>query len=90
MIVDYDEVDAADIDRELIADRLQKDALSAQGRLFVSLADKFHGLESHCVATFLKYHNKPVTCAVFSPDSKFIYSTCKDGKIQQCKSALEL
>lgn len=79
------EVDDAEKDEEegaqtdAIAHRLQRDALEDAGRLEKFIADT---IEPDCenIKTLLG-HRLSITCTVVSADSKFIFSSSKDGAI---------
>ncbi|KAJ3299255.1 pre-rRNA processing protein [Borealophlyctis nickersoniae] len=88
------EVDAEQMDRDLIAERLRDDALEVAGKLFRPIADKYTNLTvtPSQIRTFKsgkKLHNLSVTClAVASPSGGasgrkpiYIYSASKDAAI---------
>ncbi|WWD21731.1 hypothetical protein CI109_106218 [Kwoniella shandongensis] len=67
--------DAAEIDRELIASRLQKDVAEAHGRIHLLIADHVKSTTSH----FLTTPSHLPTASTFTP--KFIFTATKRGSI---------
>ncbi|KAI3658556.1 hypothetical protein MP638_002800 [Amoeboaphelidium occidentale] len=75
-----DDIDAEQIDKELIASRIKREILEEEGKLNREIADSFRSWQPVDVKCF-KGHDKTVTCAVMTPNEKFIYSASKDGTI---------
>ncbi|CAE6415734.1 unnamed protein product, partial [Rhizoctonia solani] len=74
-----DEIDAAEIDKELLASRLKQDTLQHSGKISLFLADK---LETSSPATrYTRRQRLPVTAAVASDDGSVLYTGSKDGSI---------
>ncbi|KAJ3089815.1 pre-rRNA processing protein [Quaeritorhiza haematococci] len=79
-VVDDTEVDAAAIDRDLIAERLQHDALEAAGKLFTKIAEKYADLtvDASHIRTFKcskkKGHQLAVTTVGFAAPSPRLFS----------------
>ncbi|KAL8276387.1 hypothetical protein RQP46_011232 [Phenoliferia psychrophenolica] len=75
--------DAADLDRDLIAERLQQDVLEHTGKLHLNIADSLilpiPPTSIH--STPSKGHRGPVTSAVASEDGSWLYTSSKDGSI---------
>ncbi|KAJ2087625.1 pre-rRNA processing protein [Coemansia sp. RSA 1813] len=89
-----DEYDAAQIDRDLIADRLMTDAQERLGRwnrrIASSLARPIEQLTASAAAegtpstryrVLRNGHRLPVTCVAVTPDGRFVYSGSKDGSL---------
>ncbi|KAL0139238.1 WD40-repeat-containing domain protein [Mucor lusitanicus] len=74
--------DAADLDRDLIAERLKKDDDESEGRLHLRIADnfKFDDIESLKINT-CRGHQRPVTAVVLAENGSIIYSASKEGSI---------
>ncbi|GAB5587293.1 pre-rRNA processing protein [Umbelopsis nana] len=74
--------DAADIDRDLIAERLKQDAFETTGKLHRRIADKFD-LTAIDVSTIrqCRGHQLAVTGVAMTENGKFLYTASKDGSI---------
>lgn len=78
----FGEIDAEEIDREIIASRLQRDTLVSRGRAFENIA------ESYKERAFTKFHcNTPegrvATGCAFSPVDKIVYLITKGNCVYQ-------
>ncbi|OMH79007.1 U3 small nucleolar RNA-interacting protein 2 [Zancudomyces culisetae] len=74
--------DAADIDRDIIAERLQDDLEKTQGRIYKRIADSFKYTINKDSALVLKNgHHLAVTCTTITEDGKYVFSGSKDGSI---------
>ncbi|KAJ2557293.1 pre-rRNA processing protein [Coemansia sp. RSA 1933] len=89
-----DEYDAAQIDRDLIADRLMTDAQERSGRwsrrIAGSLAQPIDlattsGLSGYRVLR--DGHRLAVTCVAVTPDGRYVYSGSKDGALTKWERA---
>ncbi|PVV01919.1 hypothetical protein BB560_003643 [Smittium megazygosporum] len=79
---EIDGVDAVEIDRDLVASRLQQDVEENSGRIYLRIADKFTKEYTDLpTATFSNGHHLPVTSVAVSPNGKYIFSCSKDGSI---------
>ncbi|OBZ90276.1 U3 small nucleolar RNA-interacting protein 2 [Choanephora cucurbitarum] len=76
---DGDGFDAADLDRDLIAERLKKDDDESEGRLHLRIADtfKWDSLDLHTN----RGHQLPVTAVALAENGSVYYSASKDGSI---------
>ncbi|KAF8717373.1 WD40 repeat-like protein, partial [Rhizoctonia solani] len=74
-----DEIDAAEIDREILASRLKQDTLQHSGKISVFLASKLQ--TSSPVSRYTRRQRLPVTAAVASEDGSILYTGSKDGSI---------
>ncbi|KAL5639837.1 hypothetical protein ACGC1H_006421 [Rhizoctonia solani] len=74
-----DEIDAAEIDKELLASRLKQDTLQHSGKLSLFLAGKLE--TSSPVIRYTRRQRLPVTAAVASDDGSILYTGSKDGSI---------
>ncbi|GAA5975712.1 hypothetical protein JCM11641_005845 [Rhodosporidiobolus odoratus] len=75
--------DAADLDRDIIADRLQQDVLEHTGKLHHNVASTLQ-LPIPTTSIFrtpAKGHRGAVTSAVASHDGRWLYTASKDGAI---------
>ena len=78
----FGEIDAEEIDKEIIASRLQRDTLVSRGRAFENIA------ESYKSAEFVKFQcntpdgKVPTGCA-FGPNSKVVYLITKGNSVYQ-------
>ncbi|KAI9480952.1 MAG: WD40-repeat-containing domain protein [Benjaminiella poitrasii] len=79
---DVNAFDAADLDRDLIAERLKKDDDESEGRLHLRVADtfKFDNVENIKMNS-MRGHELSVTAVVLSEDGSVLYSASKDGSI---------
>ncbi|KAI7945135.1 hypothetical protein MJO28_010830 [Puccinia striiformis f. sp. tritici] len=81
--------DAAELDREIIASRLQQDYLETTGKLYTYLGEKLKTAfqNSTCKLTSWKtgkqQHRLPVTCAKLNTAGSHLYVADKQGKIVQ-------
>ncbi|KAI8386987.1 WD40-repeat-containing domain protein [Blakeslea trispora] len=76
---DVDGFDAADLDRDLIAERLKKDDDESEGRLHLRIADTFKWQELKIHTN--RGHQLPVTAVALSENGSIYYSASKDGSI---------
>ncbi|KAI0037031.1 WD40 repeat-like protein [Vararia minispora EC-137] len=73
------EVDAAEIDRELISQRLQKDVMEHTGKMHLFVADTY---DYHATPTWrTRGHRFTVTSAVASDDARVLFTAGKEGSI---------
>ncbi|KAI9597165.1 WD40-repeat-containing domain protein [Syncephalis fuscata] len=76
-----DEVDAADLDRDIIADRLREDALESIGKLYRKVVDQLvFPVDEDKIKSF-RGHQLSVTCVAVSSNGQYLYSGSKDGSI---------
>ncbi|KAK3829124.1 MAG: WD40-repeat-containing domain protein [Benniella sp.] len=74
--------DAADIDRDNIADRLKQDALEIQGRLHRHLAGSFQfPVNTETDIKTFRGHQLPTTSIAAAENGLYAYSGSKDGSI---------
>ncbi|BGP32431.1 pre-rRNA processing protein [Rhodotorula toruloides] len=75
--------DAADLDRDIIAERLQQDVLEHTGKMHLSVASTLQlPIPSTSIfRTPAKGHRGSVTAAVASHDGRWLYTSSKDGAI---------
>ncbi|GAA6050350.1 hypothetical protein JCM3770_002976 [Rhodotorula araucariae] len=75
--------DAADLDRDIIAERLQQDVLEHTGKLHLNVASTLQLpiASSSIFRTPAKGHRGAVTAAVASHDGHWLYTSSKDGAI---------
>ncbi|GJN90808.1 hypothetical protein Rhopal_003822-T1 [Rhodotorula paludigena] len=78
-----DGFDAADLDRDIIAERLQQDVLEHTGKLHLNVATTLQLPipSSSIFRTPAKGHRGAVTAAVASHDGRWLYTSSKDGAI---------
>jgi len=69
-----------DFNRDAVSHRLKEDVLEDAGRLQKFIADQIPFPDASKFK-YLKGHSLPITCVEVSEDSKFIYSSSKDGTI---------
>ncbi|KAJ1301163.1 hypothetical protein OPQ81_003574 [Rhizoctonia solani] len=74
-----DEIDAAEIDKELLASRLKQDTLQHSGKISLYLASKLE-ISSPAIR-YTRRQRLPVTAAVASDDGLILYTGSKDGSI---------
>ncbi|CAE6461084.1 unnamed protein product [Rhizoctonia solani] len=74
-----DEIDAAEIDKELLASRLKQDTLQHSGKISLFLASKLEA--SSPVSRYTRRQRLPVTATVASDDGSILYTGSKDGSI---------
>ncbi|KAJ1988970.1 pre-rRNA processing protein, partial [Coemansia thaxteri] len=81
--LDADEYDAAQIDRDLIAERLTTDARERSGKWSRRIASQFaYPVDESSMMRVLKNgHRLPVTCVAITPNGQFVYSGSKDGSL---------
>ncbi|KAI9259429.1 WD40-repeat-containing domain protein [Phascolomyces articulosus] len=74
--------DAADLDRDLIAERLKKDEDELEGRLHRRIADSFDyaAIDENSIQS-RKGHQLAVTAVAFSESGTILYTASKDGSI---------
>ncbi|GAA5958683.1 hypothetical protein JCM8115_000323 [Rhodotorula mucilaginosa] len=77
--------DAADLDRDIIAERLQQDVLEHTGKLHLNVASTLQlPIPSTSIfRTPAKGHRGCVTSAVASHDGQWLYTSSKDGAIMK-------
>jgi ribosomal RNA-processing protein 9 len=76
------DIDAEEIDRDIIADRLLDNALESQGKLFRRICDKYRWEDiSKASVKRLKQHDLSITAVVISEKHNFIFSASKDCSI---------
>ncbi|CAG8627919.1 2892_t:CDS:2, partial [Paraglomus occultum] len=76
------EFDAAEIDRDLIAERLKTDALEKTGRAFKEIADTFKfPIDSASLKS--GRHDLAVTCIAVADGFKYFYTASKDCSIRK-------
>ncbi|KAJ2770947.1 pre-rRNA processing protein [Coemansia nantahalensis] len=76
--------DAAQMDRDLIAERLLTDAQERSGRWSRRIASSFVGPAEEAAAgarVLRTGHRLPVTSVAVTPDGRFVYSGSKDGSL---------
>ncbi|KAK9703116.1 pre-rRNA processing protein [Basidiobolus ranarum] len=76
-----DEFDAADVDKDLISERLQQDALEASGRLHRALAHQFVLPVQENAIRKQRGHQLSVTSVAITVNKKFVFTGSKDGSI---------
>ncbi|CAE6493139.1 unnamed protein product [Rhizoctonia solani] len=74
-----DEIDAAEIDKELLASRLKQDTLQHSGKISLFIASKLETTSP--VLHYTRRQRLPVTAAVASDDGSILYTGSKDGSI---------
>ncbi|KAI8994470.1 WD40-repeat-containing domain protein [Pilobolus umbonatus] len=79
---DVNGFDAADLDRDLIAERLKKDDDESEGRLHLRIADIFDwsNIDQLKINT-CRGHQLSVTAVALSENGSYFYSASKDGSI---------
>jgi ribosomal RNA-processing protein 9 len=80
-----EDFDAAELDREIIGDRLRKDALEAAGRMLYTVSNRIPDAINVDRIRRVKGHAASVTCVAVTPNERFVYSGGKDGVIIKCK-----
>ncbi|KAH9917991.1 WD40 repeat-like protein [Fomitopsis serialis] len=73
------EVDAAEIDRELISTRLKQDVLEHSGKVHLFVADSYQIEDAPSIRT--RGHRFSVTGAVASPSARWLFTSGKEGAI---------
>ncbi|KAK4053892.1 pre-rRNA processing protein [Microbotryomycetes sp. JL221] len=75
--------DAAQMDRDIIAERLQQDVLEHNGKLHLLVADTVESslTDDNVYRTPAKGHQGPVTAAVATENGDWLYTASKDGSI---------
>ncbi|KAJ2586894.1 pre-rRNA processing protein [Coemansia sp. D1744] len=76
-------IDAEQIDRDLIAERLTLDANERSGRWSRQIARNFaYTIDEPQITRVLRFgHALPPTCVALTPDARFVYSGGKDGAL---------
>ena len=69
--------DAAEVDRDIIAQRLQEDVAESKGKVYKHIASS---LSTPSIGKPI-HHKNPVTC--IAQHGTFLYTACKNGVIQQ-------
>lgn len=75
------EFDAAEIDRELISERLRQDVLEHSGKVHLFVADFYDFTSTSPLRC--RGHRFSVTSAVASDDAQFLYTSGKEGTINK-------
>ncbi|GJJ14571.1 hypothetical protein Clacol_008836 [Clathrus columnatus] len=75
------EFDAAEIDKDLISSRLREDVLEHAGKLHIYVADTLSLPHRAPSCLRVKPHRLTVTAAVLSNDSRYLYTSGKEGSI---------
>ncbi|GAA93531.1 hypothetical protein E5Q_00173 [Mixia osmundae IAM 14324] len=78
-----DAFDAAVMDRDTIADRLQKDVMAESGRMHHHLASRTKSAPSRILTTPRKAHRLSVVGATISEDGQHLYTASTDGRVLQ-------
>ncbi|KAG1492901.1 hypothetical protein G6F46_001148 [Rhizopus delemar] len=73
--------DAADLDRDLIAERLKKDDDETEGRLHLRIADKYNFKNEDLKTYRCRGHQLAVTAVALAESGTIFYSASKDGSI---------
>ncbi|KAI9267378.1 WD40-repeat-containing domain protein [Sporodiniella umbellata] len=73
--------DAADLDRDLVAERLKKDDDESEGRLHLRVADKYNFKPEDLKSHRCRGHQLTVTAVALSENGNIFYSASKDGSI---------
>ncbi|CAO3704060.1 unnamed protein product [Rhizopus stolonifer] len=73
--------DAADLDRDLVAERLRKDDDESEGRLHLRVADKYNFKADELKIQTCRGHQLPVTAVALSEKGDVFYSASKEGSI---------
>ncbi|KAG8875143.1 pre-rRNA processing protein [Tulasnella sp. 331] len=74
--------DAADVDREIIEARLQKDVLENSGRTHIHIAQSLqHNISTAPYLRIKSTHRLPITTSTLSEDGLMLFSSSKDGSI---------
>jgi ribosomal RNA-processing protein 9 len=76
--------DAADLDRDLIAERLKKDDDETEGRLHLRIADKYNFKNEDLKTYRCRGHQLAVTAVALAESGTIFYSASKDGSIIKC------
>ncbi|KAJ1937027.1 pre-rRNA processing protein, partial [Kickxella alabastrina] len=77
-----DDYDAAEIDRDLVAERLMTDARERTGKWSRRIADQFaYDIDESHLRVLKNGHRLPVTCVAVTPNGQFVYSGSKDGSL---------
>lgn len=76
-----EDIDAEDVDRELIASRLRQDALQAKGKHFERIADEILKEPTSWTAKSFRAHNQTPTCIAMTRDASVAFSASKGGDI---------
>ncbi|KAG2134111.1 WD40 repeat-like protein [Suillus clintonianus] len=75
------EFDAAEIDRELISERLRQDVLEHSGKVHLFVADLYDFTSTSSLRC--RGHRFSVTSAVASEDAQYLYTSGKEGTINK-------
>ncbi|TFK53250.1 WD40 repeat-like protein [Heliocybe sulcata] len=76
-----DEYDAADIDKEIISERLRRDVVEERGKVWLFIAEKFDWSEAPKCVLRTRGHGLAVTAAVASSDAQSMFTAGKEGSI---------
>ncbi|KAL5478315.1 RRP9 [Sanghuangporus weigelae] len=74
------EVDAAELDREIIASRLRQDAMEHSGKMHKFIADSL-SIPDEPLYVRTRGHREAVTCAVATSNGKYLFTSGKEGNI---------
>ncbi|KAG0738625.1 hypothetical protein G6F57_005232 [Rhizopus arrhizus] len=78
---EIDGFDAADLDRDIISERLKKDDDEAEGRLHLRVADKYNFKSEYLKTQRCRGHQLAVTAVALTENGSIFYSASKDGSI---------
>ncbi|EIE87730.1 hypothetical protein G6F47_010424 [Rhizopus delemar] len=78
---EIDGFDAADLDRDIISERLKKDDDEAEGRLHLRVADKYNFKCEYLKTQRCRGHQLAVTAVALTENGSIFYSASKDGSI---------
>lgn len=78
----FGEIDAEEIDKEIIASRLQRDTLISRGRAFENIAESYKSVETLKFQCNTPDGKVPTGCA-FGADSKVVYLITKGNCVYQ-------
>ncbi|KAI8984324.1 WD40-repeat-containing domain protein [Mycotypha africana] len=73
--------DAADLDKDLIAERLKKDDDESEGRLHMRIADRVRRNIEKIKSNICRGHQLPVTAVALAENGTIFYSASKEGSI---------
>lgn len=79
--IEGEEINAEELDKEIISSRLKREVLEAAGKVHTQLADRISEKLDENSIQYLKGHQLPVTSVVLSEDAKYAYSASKDSSI---------
>jgi ribosomal RNA-processing protein 9 len=79
----FGEIDAEEIDKEIIASRLQRDTLISRGRAFENIAESFKDLDFHKIHCNTPDGKVPTGCVFGPEDSGIVYLITKGNCVYQ-------